>query len=244
MHADWAMGLAVDTTDHASTGWFLFPLADATVFDVWHMDGMSATGSNDYAVDDLFVPAERRLDFTEMSTGTAPGASLHPNPMYRVPIAPFLAIASAIPIIGAAKGVVRRFREELPSRVSFGVPQADRPAVLMALGQADIDVHVAELALRDAVRELMRLAISDDRADIGARARLRATVVNTTSLARESVRRVIDALGTTVHRSDHPIQRAVRDITVATGHVVHDRTAAMELHGRVLLGMPPQPTLY
>jgi hypothetical protein len=68
--------------------------------------------------------------------------------------------------------------------------------------------------------------------------------VNTTSLARESVRRVIDALGTTVHRSDHPIQRAVRDITVATGHVVHDRTAAMELHGRVLLGMPPQPTLY
>jgi hypothetical protein len=55
---------------------------------------------------------------------------------------------------------------------------------------------------------------------------------------------VLDALGTSVHRSDHPIQRAVRDITVATGHVLHDRTAAMELHGRLLLGLPPQATLY
>jgi hypothetical protein len=114
----------------------------------------------------------------------------------------------------------------------------------MALGQADIEVNLAELALREAVRDLMRLAVSDDRAEVAERARLRATVVNATSLARDSVRRVLDALGTSVHRSDHPIQRAVRDITVATAHVLHDRTAAMELHGRVLLGMPPQPTLY
>jgi alkylation response protein AidB-like acyl-CoA dehydrogenase len=139
---------------------------------------------------------------------------------------------------------VRRFREELPSRVSFGAAQAERPAVLMALGQADTDVNLAELALRDSARVLMRLAESDDRADIGARARLRANIVNATSLARDSVRRVMDALGTTVHHSNHPIQRAVRDITVATGHVLHDRTAAMELHGRVLIGLPPQPTLY
>jgi 3-hydroxy-9,10-secoandrosta-1,3,5(10)-triene-9,17-dione monooxygenase len=244
MHADWAMGLAVDTTNRHNARWFLLPLAEATVFDVWHMDGMSATGSNDFAIDDVFVPAERSLDFSEMSTGATPGASLHPNPMYHVPIAPFLAIASAIPIIGAAKGVVRRFRDDLPSRVSFGVPQVDRPAVLMALGQADTEVNLAELALRESVRDLMRLAESDDRANIGARARLRANVVNATSLARESVRRVIDALGTTVHQSDHPTQRAVRDITVATAHVLHDRTAAMELHGRLLLGLPPQPTLY
>ena len=40
------------------------------------------------------------------------------------------------------------------------------------------------------------------------------------------------------------IQRAARDISVATGHVLHDRTAAVELHGRMLLGMQPQPTLY
>jgi hypothetical protein len=81
MHADWAMGLAVDTTNRKNARWFLFPLADATVFDVWHMDGMSATGSNDFAVDDVFVPAERSLDFIEMSTGTTPERRCL-NPMY------------------------------------------------------------------------------------------------------------------------------------------------------------------
>jgi alkylation response protein AidB-like acyl-CoA dehydrogenase len=114
----------------------------------------------------------------------------------------------------------------------------------MVLGQADTEVNLAELALRESVRDLMRLAESDDRADIGARARLRANVVNATSLARDSVRRVIDVLGTSVHQSNHPIQRAVRDITVATAHVLHDHTAAMELHGRLLLGLPPQQTLF
>jgi 3-hydroxy-9,10-secoandrosta-1,3,5(10)-triene-9,17-dione monooxygenase len=244
MHADWAMGLGIDTTNPSDAHWFLFPLADATVFDVWHMDGMAATGSNDIAVDDVFVPAARALDFTQMSSGTTPGAALHPNPMYRVPIAPFLAIASAIPIIGAARGVVKRFRDDLPSRVSFGVAQAERQAVQMALGQAATEVRLAELALRQAVRDLLELAESADRAAIAERARLRADVVNATSLARDAVRRVVDTLGTSVHRSDHPIQRAARDISVATGHVLHDRTAAMELHGRVLLGLQPQPTLY
>ena len=244
MHADWAMGVAVDTTNPTNARWFAFPLADATVFDVWHMDGMAGTGSNDFAVEDLFVPEEFSLDYRHMGTGTTPGGALHENPMYRVSVTPFLVIASAIPIIGAAKGVVRRFNEDLPSRVTFGVAQVERPAVQMALGQADTDIHLAELALRQAVRDLMQLAESDDRGNFAERARLRATVVNATTLARESVRRVMDALGTSVHRSDHAIQRAVRDITVATGHIVHDRTAAMELRGRMMLGLPPQPTLF
>jgi hypothetical protein len=42
----------------------------------------------------------------------------------------------------------------------------------------------------------------------------------------------------------NPIQRATRDITVATGHVLHDRTAAMELPGRLLLGMERSATIY
>ena len=243
MHADWAMGMAVDTTNPSDARWFLFPMADATVYDVWYMDGMAGTGSNDVAVEDVFVPADRALSFQQMGAGTTPGALLHDNPMYRVAITPFLAIASAIPIIGAAKGVVERFREDLPSRVSFGIAQMDRPAVLMALGQAATDVELAEVSLRQSVRDLMRLAESDDRGDVGERARIRANVVNAVTLSRDCARRVVDALGTTVHRSDHPIQRAVRDINVATGHVIHDRTAAMELRGRVMLGLPPQPTL-
>ena len=146
-------------------------------------------GSNDVAVEDVFVPADRALSFQQMGAGTTPGGLLHDNPMYRVAITPFLAIASAIPIIGAAKGVVERCREDLPSRVSFGIAQMDRPAVLMALGQAATDVELAEVSLRQSVRDLMRLAESDDRGNVGERARIRANVVNAVTLSRDCARR-------------------------------------------------------
>jgi len=219
-------------------------LDEATVHDVWRMDGMAATGSNDFSVTDLFVPEHRGLPLATMNAGTTPGGRLHDNPMYRVPVTAFLGIASAIPIVGAAQGVVARCRDQLAGRVSIGVKQADRPAVQTALAQADIEVRMAELALRDAVTQLLCLAESGRTSDVPTRARLRAQVTSTTALCRTAARGIVDALGTTVHESDNPIQRALRDITVATGHVIQDRAAALELHGRLLLGMDPSPTLF
>jgi alkylation response protein AidB-like acyl-CoA dehydrogenase len=244
MHADWAMAMAVNTADRTDSRWFLFPLAEATVYDVWQMDGMAATGSNDFALDGVFVPDHRTISFADMGAGTTPGARLHANPMYRVAIAGFLAVASSLPIIGAARGAVDRCRDELQTKVSLGVKQSERPSAQMALGRADTEVHFAELAVRDAVGELMHLAESDDRSNVATRAKIRARVIGATWMARDAVRDVVEALGSSVHDSSNPIQRALRDITVATSHVLHDRSAAMELQGRVLLGLPPQPTLY
>lgn len=244
MHADWALAIGLDPANPADARWFAFPLDEATVYDVWRMDGMAATGSNDFSVTDLFVPEHRTLPLATMNTSSTPGGRLHDNPMYRVPVTAFLGVASAIPIVGAAQGVVARCREQLAGRVSIGVKQADRPAVQMALAQADVEVHLAELALRDAAAELMRLAEGADPGDVPRRARLRAQIVSATSLCRSATRVIVDALGTTVHETSNPIQRAVRDIAVATGHVLHDRSAALELHGKILLGLDPPPMLF
>ena len=244
MHADWALAVGLDADDPTDARWFAFPLAEATVHDVWRMDGMAATGSNDFSVTDQFVPEHKTLALATMNAGTSPGSRLHDNPMYRVPVTAFLGIASAIPIVGAAQGVVARCRDQLAGRVSIGVKQADRPAVQTALAQADIEVRMAELVLRDAATQLLCLAESGRTSDVPTRARLRAQVTSTTVLCRAAARGIVDVLGTTVHESDNPIQRALRDITVATGHVIQDRAAALELHGRLLLGMDPSPTLF
>jgi hypothetical protein len=54
---------------------------------------------------------------------------------------------------------------------------------------------------------------------------------------------MVDAGGSSLHLLDNPLQRAARDITVASAHVIHDRLMTSELHGRVLLGLPPQTFL-
>ena len=38
---------------------FLFPRSDARIIDDWHVLGMRGTGSDSYAVDDLFIPDSR-----------------------------------------------------------------------------------------------------------------------------------------------------------------------------------------
>ena len=58
---------------------FLFvPVAEAELLDTWRVRGMRGTGTHHFAVNDVFVPAER----TVLSDG-AP--LLEPGPLYRIP---------------------------------------------------------------------------------------------------------------------------------------------------------------
>ena len=72
---------------------------------------------------------------------------------------------------------------------------------------------------------------------------MRSRIATAVAMCRDAVRAMADAGGSSLHDLDHPLQRAVRDITVAGSHVVHDRLMTSELHGRVLLGLPPQTFL-
>ena len=40
-----------------------FPTEDCEIIDTWHTAGLRGTGSHDYAVSDVFVPATRSLSF-------------------------------------------------------------------------------------------------------------------------------------------------------------------------------------
>src|SRR4029453_12893796 len=55
----------------------LFPRASATVTDVWQVVGLRGTGSDNYAVTDLFVPAPHTF------TRESPADRREPGPLYR-----------------------------------------------------------------------------------------------------------------------------------------------------------------
>ncbi len=88
MHADWvlAAGMVQDEGAQPAILFFALPIGDAKVIDVWHVDGMVGTGSNDIVIDDVFVPEHRALNMGHMREGRAPGARLHANPIYRMPM--------------------------------------------------------------------------------------------------------------------------------------------------------------
>jgi len=244
MHADWvlAAGHLPDGTAPPTVLFFLLPIEDVEVVDVWHVDGMIGTGSNDIVVKDVFVPEHRVLDMGHMREGRAPGAAVHShNPVYRMPMLPFLALTAAIPAIGNARAAVEHFRVRLLDRNLFGstVKQAEKPAAQMRLAMADMKTRTAELLVRDVGRKAVELAAREGLATVDERIALRIQVAYAMDLCREAVRTVCEASGSSGHFLNHPLQRALRDVNVMSSHVVYDLDGAAELRGRAMIGLPP-----
>ena len=73
--------------------------------------------------------------------------------------------------------------------------------------------------------------------------RTRAQVAYAVSTCREAVALMAESAGSSAQMLDQPFQRSVRDLNVLSSHVVFDVDTANELHGRSLIGLPPNSML-
>lgn len=248
MHADWVLvtGLGPNSREgNPEVLFFAIPAAEISVIDTWYVDGMIGTGSNDIAANDVFVPKHRCLNFSHMREGKAPGALLHDNPIYRVPMLPFLAMTAALAGIGTTREAVQSYRRQVDVRLTFGSTskQAERPAAQMRLARADLNARTAELLIRAVAGEMIDIVVRRGRATVEERIRLRAQIAHAMELCRAAIRQVCEAGGARSHFLDNPLQRALRDINVMSSHVAYDLDTATELHGRAMLGLPPNSAL-
>ena len=108
MHAHWVLLSAiVESPDNAlDVRLFALPIADVAVEDVWYVDGMQGTGSNDIVVHDVLVPTDRTTAMADMLVGRSAASKLYPGPLYRTPTAAILALAAAMPSVGQARAAV------------------------------------------------------------------------------------------------------------------------------------------
>ena len=113
----------------------------------------------------------------------------------------------------------------------------------MRLALADTQTRTAELLVRDACREIMAIARRDGPAKLEERIQMRAQIAYAMDLCRAAVRTICEASGSGAHFLDSPLQRALRDVNVMSSHVVYDMDVATELHGRALVGLPPNSAL-
>ena len=211
---------------------FYIPIEDVTVLDTWHVDGVCGSGSHDIAVEGLFVPEHKAMEFRRITTGQPH----HENPFYRLPGALLLAFSTAAPALGVARGGLEAYRR----RVTGGTGTrklADSAIVHKDFGAAIIDVDTAELLLRATAAELTGLVRTREPVPLEDRIRLRSQIARSANLCREAVRSIADVAGSSAHFLSDPLQRIVRDINVMTSHATLDLPAATELSGRIELGL-------
>jgi alkylation response protein AidB-like acyl-CoA dehydrogenase len=243
MHSNWCIGMAMlppKGEGPPQTITVAMPMSEVRVLDTWHVSGLKATGSNDIIVEDVFVPDHMAVTNADLTMGTTPGASLHANPVYRMPSTAFLSLVTSSPTIGAARGAVELFRERLKVRKVVGTQAilAEKVNYQVMLGKADVMVRTAELLLQTLTRDVLDRAANGQNHDIAARMASTAHNAYASRLARDAIRLILDNSGSSVHMLADPLQRLARDANVACGHLIQDFEQLSEQHGRSMLGLP------
>jgi 3-hydroxy-9,10-secoandrosta-1,3,5(10)-triene-9,17-dione monooxygenase len=245
MHGEWVLvgALVEGETGEGVLRFCALPIEDVEVDDVWHMAGMSGTGSNDIVVRKVFVPADRTVSIPAMGEGRAPGARIHEGLLYRTPMIPILMTAASTPIVGQARAVVEAFRKRLSERTRLfsSTTQAESPAMQQRLASATIEIGQVESLLRELVADVMERR---DSASVEDRARWSSSFAHAVHRARAIIAEIALASGGSAHFRSEPLQRAQRDVNVAACHVAFDYDGQSELYGRVLLGLPPLGAIF
>lgn len=245
MHGNWIIVGALCEREAGDPGTIypvlaLLPIDSVRIEDVWHTDGMRATGSNDVVIDDVFVPAHRLVAVSEIYGGSAPGAALHNADTYRWPMVPALALLAAMPALGSAERAADIYTERLSQRFLAyeGVTQKDKPVAAVHLGQALVRLRSLRGLLADTVGEIETIVAAGDRVGRPMRGQARLAAAHIVHESRAVIGDLLGASGASAHFLDNPLQRIKRDVDVIAGHVVFDYDTSRELAGALTMGMP------
>jgi alkylation response protein AidB-like acyl-CoA dehydrogenase len=211
---------------------YLFvPVAEAELLDTWHVRGMRGTGTHDFVVRDVFVPAEH--------TVLQAGAPLLENgPLYQFPRRLLFAAGDAAVSLGAARACLDTFFELAGAKTprSMQAPLRDQPVVQATVGRSEAHLRSARAFLAESVREIWSESASTGAITLERRAVLRLATTHAIRLAVDVVDSVYNAAGVTAIFEGNPIQRHFQDIHVISQHT-QARLAHYELIGKYALGL-------
>ncbi len=242
MHADWAIvgGVVPDEGPFL----LLLPASDVEKRDVWNVSGASGTGSNDILVSDKFVPGHRVISTLAIAGGATEGSSIHANPMYSMPLLPFL-YCEAMPVFsGGLRGATTVFEASVRTRVTThgGAGMKDSQYAHVSLGGAHARADVAEILVQELVRRT-HVALSGPGFDLDERMRLKGQAGFIVSHVRDAVTEMMQHAGSASFHLEAPLQRFFRDLNMLASHAFWDWDMAREQLGRHRMGLEPNSPL-
>lgn len=214
-----------------------FRSEDVTIHDSsWDTSGLRGTGSHDYEVSGLQVPADRAV-----TLGGRPNVD---SPLYRFPTLGLLALGVSAVSIGLARRAVQEFIDLAGAKTPTGASRtlANRPAAQADLARATASVEAAWALTRESVQSAYDEAQRAGRMSLETKARLRLAAANNAWSAVDAVDRLYHAAGGSSIYRHNRLQQCFRDAHVATQHVMVAQPI-YEVVGKVQLGVDPRQPL-
>ena len=217
--------------DQPEQRYLFVPAAEVELLDTWHVRGMRGTGTYHFAVNDVFVPAER----TVLQAG-AP--LLETGPLFQIPRTLLFASADAAIALGVARSCLLAFYELAGAKTPRAMQATlrDQPLIQAAVGRAEANLRSGRAFLSEAVGEIWSEATSTGATTQERRAVLRLATTHAIRLAVDVVDTVYNASGVTTIYEGNLIQRLFQDIHVISQHL-QARLSHYELVGQHWLGL-------
>ena len=235
-HAEWLTAgcwVRRDAQDPGERHVAVFPAAAAEIHDNWQVAGLESTGSSDFSVAELFVPA----DFVWNPASARPRRG---GPLYRLGMPAFVAYEH----VAFALGVTRRALDaavELAGSKRRGVnapaPVSERARFLALLGEGEIRRRTVRAGALDLFEAAWTTVCAGNPLTRRQQAELRSVAVHATATAAEIVTGLFRAAGGSALYRTGVLQRCLRDINAAAQHIMV-ADSAYERLGQILLGVP------
>lgn len=207
--------------------------ADVRILDNWHVSGLRGTGSCDFEVNNIFVPAAHAHPFL----GLRPA---QPGLLYQMPPSSVFAWSICGVPLGIASGAIASFAELACRKARRGIAGllCHRETVQATVGRARAMLRAARSFLIDAMTELMAATEAGGERLVRARADIRIANAHAAEIGVSVTDMLAAGAGAAAIFETCALERAVRDMQAAAKHVAMSPNTYI-IAGRLALGLDP-----
>jgi alkylation response protein AidB-like acyl-CoA dehydrogenase len=228
-HSQWihTLGIVEDTGQPLI---FVLPVDQAQLADNWDVMGLKATGSIDYSIRDVYVPASFTHEGTT-ETGVRGGS------VFNLGIMHFAIIGHSAWALGLSRRMLDDLAQQVRSKAGRPGTLADSTAFQAAYGENEAKWHAARALVYDAWADVTTTIQAGEKLTHEQRTMVRLALYNATWTAEAIANSVYKSGGTTALRSG-AMQQFFRDMHAGTQHVTSG-PQVIEGAGRALAGLAP-----
>ena len=204
----------------------------------WDVIGLRGTGSDDYAVEDLFVA--ETFTFTREAAQDRRDMS----PLYTFSGLNMFGVAFAATSLGLARSALEDFITLASGKLLMGQARLVRESAVnqLQLGLAEAKLRSARAFLLTTLQEVGAAANARGCLTRDERVGLRLATTWAIQQGRDVVDVAYNCAGATALHKGNPIERRFRDVHAVTQHI-QGGMAVFETMGQALFGMPVQSNL-
>ncbi|HEY3918917.1 MAG TPA: acyl-CoA dehydrogenase family protein [Stellaceae bacterium] len=217
----------------------LFPVSSARFYDVWDVVGLKGTGTDDYSVDDLFVP-ER---FSALRDDA--GERRETGALYKVSTSMMFGLGFAAIALGVARATLDAAIETARGKTSRDLKTGMRHnnVVQATVGRGEAKLRGARAYLYAALGEAWADLEAGKPLTVDHRLALRLAATWTIHQAAEVADAAYHMAGATAIFRANAFERRFRDI-----HAIAQQIQARDIHyesvGQVMLGLDPDASVF